>query len=40
MRTSTDRSALLYRRHGFEEFDRFPMGPGSPPQRRMWREVR
>ena len=40
LESSTDRSAPLYRRLGFEEFDRFPMGPGSPPQRRMWREVR
>ena len=40
LESSTDRSALLYRRHGFEEFERFPMGPGSPPQRRMWREAR
>jgi len=37
LESSTDRSALLYRRHGFEETERFPMGPGSPFQRRMWR---
>ncbi|MFM7063321.1 MAG: GNAT family N-acetyltransferase [Actinomycetes bacterium] len=37
LESSTDRSALLYRRHGFEELERFPMGPGSPLQRRMWR---
>lgn len=40
LESSSPRSALLYRRHGFTETEEFPLGPECPPTWRMWRDPR
>jgi GNAT superfamily N-acetyltransferase len=38
LEASTERNRILYERHGFALTGTFPMPPGGPPIREMWRE--
>jgi GNAT superfamily N-acetyltransferase len=40
LEASTDRSRMLYERHGFDRTDTFHMPAAGPPLREMWREPR